>query len=347
MNGWTTWAEDPMEQLVWMHERQSGLRAIIAVHHTGRGPALGGCRVRQYPNDAEALDDAIRLARSMTYKCALAGIPYGGGKAVLLAPPNFTGEVRAEAFRALGRQIARMQGLYITGLDLGSLPSDMDKIREETAHVTDTTGSLGAIGDLTADMTAYGVYLAICTAAQRQLGSADLTKRKVAVQGLGKVGAFLCSYLAQAGASLIVSDLDSTLVARARQRWGAQAVPVEHIHRTACDIFAPCAVGGILNPQTVPELRCQIVAGAANNQLAEEAQADQLQARGILYAPDYAINSGGIIVTAAELDGRDAASARRQTETVPRTLAAVLAHADQAGVTPAAAAAALAERMLH
>ncbi|WP_020619976.1 Glu/Leu/Phe/Val dehydrogenase family protein [Paenibacillus daejeonensis] len=346
MSGWDTWAKDPMEQLVWMHERQSGLRAIIAVHHTGKGPALGGCRVRHYASDGEALDDALQLARSMTYKCALAGIPYGGGKAVVLAPPGFMGAARQDAFRALGRQIARMQGLYITGLDLGSLPADMDEIRQETAYVTDTTGSLGATGDLTADMTAYGVYLAIRTAAQRQLGSDQLTGRTVAVQGLGKVGSFLCAYLAQAGAHLIVSDLDPALVARARQRWGAHAVPADQIHRTACDIFAPCAVGGILNSRTLPELRCRIVAGAANNQLAEEAIADQLQARGILYAPDYAINSGGIIVTAAELDGRDAASARHQTESVPTTLTAVLDHADQTGITPAAAAAVLAKRLI-
>ena len=346
MSGFNIWTEDPMEQLVWIQERESGLRAVIAVHHTGRGPALGGCRVRHYAKDSEALDDAVRLARSMTYKCALAGIPYGGGKAVLLAPPDFPNAERAAAFRALGRQIARLQGMYITGLDLGSLPSDMDEIRQETAYVTDTTGSLGATGDLTADMTAYGVYLAMRTAAQRQLGSDQLAGRTVAVQGLGKVGSFLCAYLAQAGARLIVSDLDPALVARARQRWGAHAVPADQIHRAACDIFAPCAVGGILNTRTLPELRCRIVAGAANNQLAEESQASQLQARGILYAPDYAINSGGIIVTAAELDGRDAASAREQTETVPTTLAAVLNYADQTGLTPAAAAAVLAQQLI-
>ncbi|WP_148092015.1 Leu/Phe/Val dehydrogenase, partial [Paenibacillus sp. 598K] len=310
------WSDDPMEQLIWVHERQSGLRAIIAVHHTGRGPALGGCRVHTYGSDAEAWKDAIRLASSMTWKCALAGLPYGGGKAVILAPPQLAGDARAAAFRALGRQIERMQGEYITGLDLGSLPTDMDAIRQETAYVTDTTGSLGATDDLTADMTAYGVYLSMRRAARR-LGSDDLTGRTVAVQGLGKVGSFLCGYLAQAGARIVVADLDAGRVTRMRQLWGAAAAPVEQIHRTACDIFAPCAIGGILSERSVPELRCRIVAGAANNQLASADQAEQLHARGILYAPDYAINSGGIIVTAAELAGESAAHARRQTEAVP------------------------------
>ncbi|MFS0725577.1 Leu/Phe/Val dehydrogenase [Paenibacillus sp. 1P07SE] len=336
------WPEDPMEQLVWLHERQSGLRAIIAVHHTGRGPALGGCRFRQYDSEEDALADAMQLARSMTWKCALAGLPYGGGKAVLIAPPDMDGARRAAAFRALGRQIERMQGEYITGLDLGSQPSDMDEMRKETAYVTDTTGSLGATGDLTADMTAYGVYLAIRTAAGRRLGSADLQGRTVAVQGLGKVGSFLCGYLGKAGARLVVADLDGARVTRVRQMWGAAAAAVDTIHRTPCDVFAPCAVGGILSEQTVPELRCRIVAGAANNQLADPALADRLQARGILYAPDYVINSGGIIVTAVELAGGQAEQARIQTEAVPDTLTTVLDLAERTGTTTDAAAAALA-----
>jgi leucine dehydrogenase len=222
----------------------------------------------------------------------------------------------------------------------------MDAIRQETAYVTDTTGSLGATDDLTADMTAYGVYLSMRRAARRRLGSDDLTGRTVAVQGLGKVGSFLCGYLAQAGARIVVADLDAGRVTRMRQLWGAAAAPVEQIHRTRCDIFAPCAVGGILSERSVPELRCRIVAGAANNQLASADQAEQLHARGILYAPDYAINSGGIIVTAAELAGESAAHARRQTEAVPDTLDAVLDYAELNGVTPSSAADALARERL-
>ncbi|WP_040950801.1 Glu/Leu/Phe/Val dehydrogenase family protein [Gorillibacterium massiliense] len=337
MDIWGEMEHGHFEQLVFVHDPDSGLKAVIAIHNTTLGPALGGCRMWAYPSEEAAVQDALRLARSMTYKSAAAGLAYGGGKAVILAPPA-SGK-REAAFRAFGRAVQGMGGRYITGLDLGTTVTDMDRISDETDYVTDISGSLGAVGDFTAKMTAYGVFLGIKTALEEIYGSDDLNGRTIAVQGMGKVGYWLCRYLSRAGVSLIITDTNEAALRRASEDFaGANPVSPDVIHRTTCDIFAPCAIGGILNDVTLPQLNCKIVAGAANNQLVEERIGAALAMRGILYAPDYIINAGGIIVTAAELASCDADFAERQVERIRTTLRRVFASAKAAGITPGEAA---------
>lgn len=318
------------ERLDVMEDATSGLKAIIAIDQTKLGPALGGCRMWMYASEEAAIGDALRLARGMTYKSALAGIPYGGGKAVIIGNPAM--DKSSKLFRSLGRFIERLNGRYITGMDLGTTPADMDEILHETRHVTDVTGSLGATGNFTAEMTAYGVYIAIRMSLKQKYGSEQLQQRTVAVQGLGKVGFALCRYLHQSGAQLIVADLDNRLMQLAASQFGAVPIAVDAIHKQHCDVFAPCALGGILNDLTIPELECQIIAGAANNQLAEPRHDALLEQAAILYAPDYAINAGGIIVTAAELDGSSASYAQSQVERIGDTLAHI--YARSAGTAP-------------
>lgn len=338
------WKQD-YEQLIFLQDRSTLFKAVIAVHHTKHGPALGGCRMMHYGSEEEAALDALRLARGMTYKSALAGIPYGGGKAVVIARPGSSG-MREAWFRTLGKQLQKLNGLYITGLDLGSTVQDMDWVREETSYVTDTTGSLGATNELTATMTAYGVFLGIQASLKRVYGSESPHSRVIAVQGLGKVGYKLCRYLSEAGAKLIVTDVDSERVRLAAAEFGAAPCDPNAIVSVPCDVFSPCALGGILNEASIPGLRCAAVAGAANNQLAADEDGDRLHERGILYAPDYAINAGGIIVTAAELEGADAAKAKRDTERIYSNLERIFSQAAASGLSTAKAADQITEALL-
>jgi len=326
------------ERLLFACDEETGLRAVVAMHRTTLGPALGGCRWARYGSEAEAVRDARRLALGMTYKNAMAGVPYSGGKAVVFGPrPQEAGDA-SRAFRTLGRFIEDLQGRYITGMDLGTSVREMDWIRQETSYVTDTTGSLGANGEFTADMTAYGVYLGIRASLCRAYGSETMTRRIVAVQGLGKVGFALCRYLREAGADLIVADVQEERARKAAAAYGARVVDPDEIARTACDVFAPCALGGGLGEETIPALRCAIVAGAANNQLADDFDGERLQQRGILYAPDYVVNAGGILVTAVELAGGTASMARRRVAGIRTTIDAVFSEASRHGISPAAAA---------
>lgn len=335
------------EQLVWCRDAASGLKAIIALHSTRLGPALGGCRMWNYASDAEAALDAMRLARSMTYKAAAAGLPFGGGKAVVIGEPGKGGS--AALFRALGRFIERLNGAYITGVDLGTTVANMDRVREETRHVTDTSESYGGNSDFTAQMTAYGVYLGIAASLGVSCadGTAPLKGRTIAVQGLGKVGWRVCEYAHEAGATLIVADLERAKVDAAARRFDAAASPADRIHRVRCDVLAPCALGGFVNAQTLPELRCGIIAGAANNQLAASRLGAELQRAGIRYAPDYVINAGGLIATAADLAGESEEAARRRVERIPETLREIYAQAKAEGSATSEAADRLAERRLN
>ncbi|RJX39082.1 amino acid dehydrogenase [Paenibacillus pinisoli] len=339
MDAW----RDEYEQLLFLQDRSIGFKAIVAIHNTRLGPALGGCRIRQYASDKDAVIDALRLARSMTYKSALAGVPYGGGKAVILDSPN--AGPRDALFRTLGKHIQKLQGQYITGMDLGSTVADMDTVRQETSFVTDVSGSLGAVGDLTAKMTAYGVFLGIRASLKRLFGSESLQHRSAAVQGLGKVGYHLCRYLKDAGARLTVADINSERVRLAVKEFGAAVSRPDQILAAPCDVLAPCALGGVLDDIAIGRLNCRIVAGAANNQLAEERHSIKLQSRGILYAPDYVINAGGIIVTASELSGGDAAEAKRNVETIYGTLSRVYDLSDAQNIPTSAAADRLAEQL--
>ncbi|WP_168121177.1 Glu/Leu/Phe/Val dehydrogenase [Paenibacillus sp. HB172176] len=333
------------EQLIFLQDRSIHFKAIIAIHNTKLGPALGGCRFRHYENEADAVDDALRLSRSMSYKTAVSGIPYGGGKAVILSSPHSSAQ-RERLFLALADYIEQLGGRYITGMDLGTSVSDMDWMKQRTNYVTDASGSLGASNDLTATMTAYGVFLSTRAALKVVYGTEDMSYKRVAVQGLGKVGYRLCRYLKQAGAHLIVSDIDSQRAIAAAREFGASVRLPEEILTTACDVLAPCALGGVLNSATIPGLNCRIVVGAANNQLLEDAHGELLHKRGILYAPDYVINAGGIIVTAEELAGGNAAHAKQEVENIYGTLSGLLAQARLAGISPARAADLLAEGLL-
>lgn len=337
------WKEN-FEQLIFLQDPSSGLKAIIAIHNTKLGAALGGCRMWDYASEEDAIRDALRLAQGMTYKSAISGLPYGGGKAVILGQPDKG--YREALFRSLGRFIQNLQGRYITGMDLGTAIADMDWIRLETGYVTDTTGSLGATGNLTATMTAYGVFLGIKASLQRVFGTETLTNRTIAVQGLGKVGYQLCRYLKRAGAKLIVTDVNPGRMNQAVKDFGARTLRPEEIDEAACDVFSPCALGGIINDHTLPRLRCRIVAGAANNQLAGRQHGYQLHSRGILYAPDYVINAGGIIVTFAELNGGDARFAKRKVENIYPTLMKIFNYSNLHQIPASEAADQLTEQIL-
>jgi leucine dehydrogenase len=333
------------EKLIFLQDRSIGLKAIIAIHNMKLGPALGGCRMWHYDSDEEAVLDAVRLAKGMTYKSAVSGLPYGGGKAVILSHPGQAS--REVLFRALGQHIQALQGCYITGMDLGTSVTDMDWIRLETSYVTDISGSLGAAGELTAKMTAYGVFLGIKASLKRAYGTETMQDKIIAVQGLGKVGYQLCRYLKHAGAQLLVTDVNPQRVKQVVEDFGASPLQPDEIMAAPCDVFSPCALGGILDDFTLGRLSCRIVAGAANNQLAESRHGEKLHELGILYAPDYVINAGGIIVTSAELSGGDAALAQKNVERIYDTLTNAFNMADADGISTAAAADRIAEQLLE
>lgn len=278
----------------------SGLKAFIAVHNTNRGPASGGTRFWTYANDTDALTDVLRLSRAMSYKNAMAQLDIGGGKAVVLRPE---GEFDREAlFAAYGRAIESIGGTYITAEDVGVSPADMAVIKTQTDYVAGLTDGENASGD-PSPITADGVFRGIKVAASRAYGSTDLAERHVAVQGLGHVGYALAEHLAAAGAILMVADINEAVLAKAESELDAIIISPEKIHAADVDIFAPCALGGAVNADTLPEIKASIVAGAANNQLRSPDMADALKQRGILYAPDFVINAGGIINVAAEVSG--------------------------------------------
>nr|WP_046230116.1 Glu/Leu/Phe/Val dehydrogenase [Paenibacillus algorifonticola] len=289
-----------VEQLVFCYDQKSGLKAIIAIHDTTLGPALGGTRMYPYATEEAAVHDVIRLARSMTYKSAAAGLNLGGGKAVIIGNP--VTDKSKELFHAFGRFIETLNGRYITAEDVGTTVADMDFIRQKTKFVTGVSPEFGSGGN-PSPFTALGVFHGIRAAALEAFGSAELKGKTIAVQGVGSVAYHLCRYLHEAGAKLIVSDVVQANAERAVLEFGAKAVGVDDIYGVECDIFAPCAMGGIINDDTLPLLKAKVVAGAANNQLREEKHGDQLAARGILYAPDYVVNSGGLINVADEWFG--------------------------------------------
>nr|WP_145403515.1 Glu/Leu/Phe/Val dehydrogenase [Paenibacillus xylanexedens] len=289
-----------VEQLVYCQDKQSGLKAIIAIHDTTLGPALGGTRMYPYASEDEALEDVVRLARGMTYKAAAAGLQLGGGKAVIIGDPK---KDKSEAlFRAFGKYVNTLQGRYITAEDVGTTVMDMDYIHQETPYVTGVSPEFGSSGN-PSPVTAFGVFQGIRAAANEVYGSPNLSGKVVTVQGVGSVAYHLCGFLKEAGAELIVTDVVQERVDRAVREYNATAVGVNEIYTVPCDIFAPCAMGGILNDDTLSLLKARIVAGAANNQLREERHGDLLHERGILYAPDYVVNSGGLINVSDELQG--------------------------------------------
>ncbi|ACV26552.1 Glu/Leu/Phe/Val family dehydrogenase [Kangiella koreensis] len=295
-------AYDDHEQIVFCRDVDSGLKAIICVHNTNLGPAVGGCRMWDYNSDEGALIDALRLSRGMTYKNAMAGLKMGGGKSVIIG--NSKTMKSEELFRAFGRFVEKLSGKYITAEDVGINPNDMAIVNKETNYVL---GLEGKSGD-PSPVTAYGVYKGIKAAAKHKFGSDDLNGRKISVQGLGHVGYYLCRHLHEEGAKLFVTDISKESIERVVNEFNATAVGIDDIYGLDVDIYAPCALGAVINDNTLPQIKASVIAGAANNQLAEDRHGDILLSKGILYAPDYVINAGGIInVSFEENYNRDAA----------------------------------------
>jgi leucine dehydrogenase len=331
---------DHHEQVVFGHDQASGLKAIIAVHDTTLGPALGGCRMWNYASDEEALRDVLRLSRGMTYKSALARLPLGGGKAVIIGDPR---NGKSEAlFQAMGDFVDSLGGRYITAADSGTGVAEMQIMAERTRHVAGA-GQREAIGGGTRDgdpspATAYGVFVGIRSAVRHRLGRNDLNGLKVAIQGVGQVGFGLAKHLRDAGAELWVTDIHEANQRRAVEQLGARAVGQQEIFGLEVDVFAPCALGAIINPQTLEALRAPIIAGAANNQLASAELAEQLRRRDCLYAPDYAINAGGIIDVCYERTGGSSEQLKAHIEGIEATLDEIFQRSKAEGATTSAIA---------
>src|SRR6185437_6536984 len=334
-------AEMGHEQLVLCSDPSAGYRGIIAVHSTTLGPALGGTRFWNYASDEEAIIDALRLARGMTYKNAVAGLNLGGGKSVIIGD-NKTSD-REMIFRAHGRFVESLGGRYITAEDVGTSTADMDYVHMETDYVS---GLAGRSGD-PSPVTAHGVFRAIQASAKVRWGSDDLSTRTIAVQGCGHVGYYLSKELHEAGAKLIVTDIDPERVQRVVNELGARAVSSDEIYGVQADIFAPCALGAIINDATIPRLKVEIVAGAANNQLLEERHGDALEKRNILYTPDYVANAGGVINVYGEIADWTSERSFRKADEIYDTILKVFAIADAEKIPTYLAADRLAEQRIN
>lgn len=326
---------DGYEQIVFCSDDQSGLRAIIAIHSTALGPALGGTRFYPYQNEEEALVDVLRLARGMTYKAAAAGLDLGGGKAVIIGDSK---RVKSEELlRAYGRFIETLGGRYITAEDVGTALEDMDVVRRESRWVTGCSHTYGGSGD-PSPVTAFGVLQGIKACCLEVFGEPDLKGRTVALQGVGKVGHALCGYLVENNAKVTIADADVDNLARAVSDYGVETAPPDRIHALEADIFTPCALGAVINDDTISELRCKIVAGPANNQLAREEHGDKLRDLGILYAPDFVINAGGLINVEDELRGYDRERAMKRVEGIYKQLQHIFAMSRERSISTSRAA---------
>lgn len=334
-------AEMGHEQVVFCHDDAAGYRGVIAIHSTKLGPAMGGTRFWNYATEEDAIIDALRLSRGMTYKCAAAGMPLGGGKSIIIGDNRVLD--REKLFRAHGRFVERLGGRYITAEDVGTSPADMELIALETSYV----GGLPGKGGDPSPWTGLGVFRAMQAAAKHRWGSDDLRDRRVAIQGCGNVGHNLAKELHAVGARLIVSDVDPGKVRLAVEEFDAEAVSSEDIYSVESDVLAPCALGGIINDRTIPRLKAQIVCGGANNQLLEQRHGDALEARGILYAPDYVANSGGVLSGGVDLFDWPAEKVRAQVIAIYDTMLSILEIAKAERIPTYKAADHLAERRLH
>ena len=338
---------DSHEQVVLCHDRDSGLKAVIAIHSTALGPALGGTRFHPYASEEEAVQDALNLARGMSYKNALAGLDLGGGKAVIIGDPA---TVKTEALlRAYGRFVQSLGGRYVTACDVGTYVADMDVIARECDYVTGRSPENGGAGDSSV-LTAFGVFQGMLASAQHQWGAPSLAGRRVGVAGIGKVGHYLVDHLVEEGARVVVTDVREEAVDRVRAAHHGVEIEVvadaDALIRADLDVYAPCALGGALDDRTVPALTASVVCGAANNQLAHPGVEKELADRGILYAPDYVVNAGGVIQVADEIDGFVFERARAKAAKIFDTTLEIFARAQADGVPPAVAADRLAERRM-
>jgi len=338
-------AELGHEQVVFCRDDEVGLRAIIGVHSTALGPALGGTRLYNYATEAEAVRDVLRLSRGMTYKAAVAGLDLGGGKAVIIGDPA---SCKSEAlFRAFGRFVHSLGGRYITAEDMNTTVEDMNWIRRETPHVTGASTYGGGSGD-PSPVTAWGVYQGIRACLEVVYGSPDVRGRTVAIQGVGAVGYYLAKFLHENGAKLIYADISSRRLARVQADFGGEIVDGDALYTSVCDVIAPCAIGGVINAATIPALRAPIIAGAANNQLDDERRDSALLEKAkIVYAPDYVINAGGLINVAAELKRLPSEKAMADATGIFDTVKRIINLSQQRGISTTAASNAVAEERIN
>jgi len=328
---------DDHQRVVFCRDEKAGLRAIIAIHNTNLGAALGGCRMWNYESDDDALTDVLRLSRGMTYKAAMAGLALGGGKSVIIGDPKTD---KSDAlFLSFARFIDQLNGRYITAEDVGTTVTDMDLIRTVTLHVSGVSDGAGN----PSPSTAHGVFIGVEAAIRHKLGEDSAKGLTVAVQGLGSVGYGLCRYLHDVGARLVVTDINKATIERAVKEFGATAVEPNAIYSAEADVFAPCALGAAINDDTIPQLRARVIAGAANNQLAEERHGEVLRELGILYAPDYVINAGGLIDVARFKVAMDIQEARAKLRRIDDTLTEIFQRADRENKATSAVADAIAE----
>ncbi|MCL9808844.1 Glu/Leu/Phe/Val family dehydrogenase [Flavobacterium luminosum] len=322
---------DNHEQIVFCNDKDTGLKAIIGIHNTVLGPALGGTRMWKYANEWEALNDVLRLSRGMTYKSAISGLNLGGGKAVIMGDSKI--DKTPEMIAKFGDYVNSLSGKYITAEDVGTTTADMDLIHTRTAHVTGISESLGGSGN-PSPVTAYGVYMGMKAAAKYKFGTDNLEGKRILVQGIGHVGETLVDYITAEGAKVIITDINEARLQEIGQKYGAQIFNGEDLYSADVDIYAPCALGATINDETINKIKAHVIAGAANNQLANEIKHGQmLKDRGILYAPDFLINAGGIINVYAEIVKYDKAEAMRKTENIYNTTLEIFDFADANNIT--------------
>ena len=333
------------DQVVFCHDPSTGLKAIIAIHDTTLGPALGGSRFWNYSSEEDAILDVLRLSQGMTYKAAVAGLNLGGGKSVIIGDPE---QLKSEAFfRSFGRFVHSLGGRYITAEDVNITVDDMEFVAMETPYFTGIASRPGGSGD-PSPITALGVFSGLQAAVAYKLRKDNLKGLTVAVQGVGHVGSYLCQYLHEAGAKLIVADISEERVADMSKKYGAKVVDVNEIHAVQADVFAPCALGAILNTETIPQIKAAVIAGGANNQLQDDdVHGKQLRDREILYSPDYVINAGGLINVYHELIGYNAEAAKKQACGIYHTMMEVFRTADRDGVPTHVASDRVAEKRLQ
>ncbi len=332
------------EQLIFCYDKTSKLKSLIAIHDTTLGPALGGCRMWPYPKEEDAWRDALRLSKGMTYKSAASGCDYGGGKSVIWADPAT--DKTEELFRALGLYVEALKGRFITGTDVGTKSIDFVWALTETDNVVAVPEEYGGSGD-TSIITAFGVWKGIKASVKEAFGSDSLQGRTVALQGVGKVGSHLAQYLVDDGADLVVCDVNPAYVAELTKKVKARVVKPEEIFDVKCDVFSPNALGAVINDQTIPRLKGKVVAGAANNQLAEGRHGTALWQKGIVYAPDYVINAGGLIQAADELEGFNRDRAYRRTAGIYDALERIYAISKEKKIPPVEAADVMVEEKLR
>ena len=331
------------EQVVFCHNKDAGLKAIIAIHNTVLGPALGGTRMWPYKSEQEALNDVLRLSRGMTYKNAVAGLDIGGGKAVIIGNPATD---KSEAlFRAFGKAVQSLGGRYITAEDVGIDVNDMEHVYKETEFVTGVHQVHGGSGD-PSPFTAYGTLQGLMAALNAKFGDEEVGKYTHAVQGLGHVGMEYVKLLKERGAKIFVTDINQALVDKAVNEYGAEAVGLDEIYDVDADVYSPCALGGTVNEETLPRLKAKVICGSANNQLANNAIGDELEKRGILYAPDYAVNAGGVMNVALEMTGYNRERAMRQMRTIYHNVARIFEIAQRDGIPTYKAADRMAEERI-